>query len=93
MSVELKSFATGKVVTLKGMELQMFEAELKATKRRSPGKGVRGFRIAPDCAVTVRRGKRKTEYLLYGRAVLHEIKTGQTWQFYFGLQLLEWLHS
>ncbi len=49
--------------------------------------------IAPDCRIAVVRGARRDEYELYSGAVLHEPRTNRSWQFYFGLLLLEWLYA
>ena len=48
--------------------------------------------IAADCEVIIDNGKTKTIYLIFGRSVIVHPKSGKCWQFYFGLQLLEWLY-
>lgn len=84
--------AAGKRLTLDAAQTKLFENELRRVQRFFPStKGIPQGRIAPDCVITVEKGKRRTEYLLYGRAVLMNRRSTRKWQFYFGVLLLEWL--
>jgi hypothetical protein len=90
MTVTITNFDTRKRLRLTPIRVAQFARELKETKKRPSGKGI-ALRASPDCVITVQDGGHKTVYHLYGRSVLLETRTQKTWQFYFGLLLLEWL--
>jgi hypothetical protein len=70
---------------------RLFGDELRRVQKLPASKGV--IRDSgPDCKLTIKSGNRKKTYELYSRSVLHDQKTRKTWQFYFGLLLLEWLY-
>jgi len=79
-------------ITLDKDQRRLFERELARIKRGfKPGKGVPRWRIAPGSRITIRKGGRKSVYLVYDRTVLFQESTKKTWQFYFGVLLTEWL--
>ena len=69
---------------------QMFLDELRSVRRRKHGPAAPGG-IGADCEIEVRTGRRTRRYALYGRSVIEDTDRGRTWQFYFGLLLVEWL--
>ena len=75
---------------LNALQRRLFTRELARVRRgrfdRRPPRGV-----APDCRIVVRDAGRDTIYELYGRAVIFDTRRRRSWQFYFGLLLLEWL--
>ena len=89
--ITLFSYSTGRRVTLSASRARLFEKELRRITTFCPSqKGILP-RVAPDCLIVIKRGKKKSEYELYARAVLLHKRTRKIWQFYFGLLLLTWL--
>jgi hypothetical protein len=86
----IKVEGLGKRIRLDQARTLLFRRELARVKRGPSAVGVPPG-IAPDCTIRVREGKRERVYKIYGRAVIRDVKTDRTWQFYFGLMLLEWL--
>ena len=90
-TITVRRYPTGKSLRLNPIQQLLFDRELARVKKHFPyGKGPPPW-VAPDCVITVMNGKRTTRYRLYSRAVLMEDRRKRTWQFYFGLLLLEWL--
>jgi len=79
-------------IRLNKLQTQLFLHELARVKRSRAGRKGAPPLASPDCLITVSTGQRKTHYALYGRAMLVQPKAYRTWQFYFGLLLLEWLY-
>lgn len=81
-------------IVLDAGQARLFTRELRRIRRYMPaGKHRPTIGVGADCRITIKRPAGKSEYLLFGRSVLVHPKTGKTWQFWFGLQLLEWLYA
>jgi hypothetical protein len=92
ITVRIESYATGRRLKLDAAQTRLFRNELRRAHHHKATKGV--FQdVAADCKITVRENGKKKVYELYGRAVLFEPKTNKSWQFYFGLLLLEWVYA
>jgi len=91
--VKVINVGTGRQHILSPSERDAFAREFRRTgpwvavKRQ-----VTPLRIAPDAKVLVTdTSGRKHEYLILGRAVLYNVATGKTRQFYMGLLFVEWV--
>jgi hypothetical protein len=80
----------GRKYKITGAREHMFRRELAACIRRRHTKGTHSD-SARDCLVTFREKGVRRRYGIYGRSVVMDERTGNAWQFYFGLLLLEWL--
>jgi hypothetical protein len=91
VTVTIEGRAGTPSVQLPPEHVALFTKELNFTKRhRRAGIGS-PQRVASDCRILVDSKGRRTEYELYGRTILMQVSTRRSWQFYFGLLLLEWL--
>jgi hypothetical protein len=50
-------------------------------------------RVAPDCTIEIRGTGWQEDYELYGRSVLRSVATDESWQFYFGFVIADWLYK
>jgi len=91
-TVRIESYITGRRLKLDKAQTQLFKNELRRARQHKAAKGALPD-VAADCKITVREDGKKRVYELYGRAVLFEPKTNKSWQFYFGLLLLEWVYA
>ncbi|MGH7559718.1 MAG: hypothetical protein ACRENB_01730 [Gemmatimonadales bacterium] len=87
--------AGGLVKQLDAYQARLFLRELRRVRLLWFLGGPRGrpYRISPDCIIEVHDNGRVTRYELFGRFVLLHTRSRRTYQFYFGLLLLEWLHA
>ncbi len=91
MKIAVREFGGPRHIILDATQTRLFQEELRRIRRHFPaGKGAPRL-AAPDCVIAMANGKKRTEYELYAGAILLEKKTKKTWQFYFGVLLLEWL--
>jgi hypothetical protein len=90
MTVTVVRISTGKRLVLNALRRQMFTRELAMVKRRPPIKTLPP-RLAPDLRITVKIGKRRTEYDVYSAALLWHPKSKQGWMFYFAVLLRLWI--
>lgn len=57
-----------------------------AVKGKAPG-------VAADCTIYI-KGKQRDEMLeINSRAILYDPSHDESWQFYFGLLVMEWLYA
>jgi hypothetical protein len=87
----VKETGTGKTITLDANQRQLLTQELALLKDQYPRKGVASG-VAPDCRMELvySDGTRKT-LEIYGRIVLLNTETDESWQFYFGRTVLNWI--
>lgn len=93
VTVTIKGRAGTPSVQLPPEHTALFVRELNFTKRHRRASTGSPPRVATDCRVIVENAGRRTEYELYGRTILMQVTTKRSWQFYFGLLLLEWLDT
>ena len=90
-AVELESVAAGRTYQLDPYQVSEFEDEFRRVTFFPPGKGLYQA-VAPDCLIRVRTSRGNFEYEIYGQTVLYDPAHDDSWQFYFGLVLLDWLN-
>jgi hypothetical protein len=87
----VKKIGTGKTITLDSAQRRELTRELALLKDRHPGKGVLS-RVAPDCRLDlVYSDQTRKTFEIYGRIVLLNTETDESWQFYFGRTVLNWI--
>jgi hypothetical protein len=91
--VDVREHGGNRRKRLSVLQTGLFLRELgRVTRFFPPVGGGPPPRMAPDCSIIVRKGKRTTRFQLYSRVVLLNERTGKKWQFYCGLLVLEWLY-
>jgi hypothetical protein len=90
-SAVVKETGTGKVLTLDASQRKALAQELAALRDQTAGKGVLG-KLAPDCRLELVYSDHTRKTLeIYGRVVLLDVATNESWQFYFGRTVLSWI--
>ena len=46
--------------------------------------------VGHDLEIVVMQGPSQSTYRVYARTIIQDTTTGETWQFYMGLLLMEW---
>lgn len=85
---------------LDARQVQMFENEIRRVRgswldrwlTRLAAPKVRTHLTAPDCIIRVEDGGRVTEWELHGRYMLREKGHAESYAFYLGILMVQWLN-
>ncbi len=87
---------SGRRVELKAHQARLFGRKLFWTRLLGIFfNSARGYYegIAANLKVIVDRGGRSRDYFIHARAVLYDPRKDRSYQFYFGLLLIEWFND
>jgi hypothetical protein len=81
-----------KRLTLDDEQKWLFAGELAKARTTHATKGAPPL-LAADCWILLRGRGWAENFEIYGNTVLRNADTDESWQFYFGMVMLEWLHG
>ena len=89
-AVRVEYLATGDSYDLDQSEITWFWDELRRVTLHRPERGLHET-VAADCRIDVQTNRGALVYELYGQTILYDPSRDLNWQFYMGMQLLDWV--